>query len=57
MICDAVVHQGCCSETEAIAAGGLLDLITKEEMEAELVRHLPKLQLKIGNTILFYNTK
>lgn len=40
--------QGCCSETEAIAAGGQLELATKEEMEVEIVKTLPKLQLKIG---------
>ncbi|KAK3746763.1 hypothetical protein QZH41_013592 [Actinostola sp. cb2023] len=43
--------RGCCSETEAMAAGGQLELVSKEEMEAEILRHLPKLQLKIGSVV------
>ena len=40
--------QGCCSELEAIAAGGVTEASTVQEMEQQILKLIPKLQLKIG---------
>lgn len=40
-----------------MAAGGQLELATMEEMETEIVKTLPKLQLKIGLFIIAHFVK
>ena len=40
--------QGCCSELEAMAAGGITEASTAQEMEQQILKFIPKLQLKIG---------
>jgi len=44
--------QGCCSETDALAAGGQLELISREEMEDEILKNIPELQIKIGKKLV-----
>lgn len=41
-------HQGCCSNLEAMAAGGFQEVTSYEEMERQILKEIPKLQLKLG---------
>lgn len=40
--------KGCCSELEAVAAGGVTEAVTAQEMEQQILKQIPKLQLRIG---------
>lgn len=40
--------KGCCSEMEAMAAGGVTEVSTAQAMEQQILKFIPKLQLKIG---------
>ncbi|KAJ7383155.1 hypothetical protein OS493_030307 [Desmophyllum pertusum] len=40
--------KGCCSKLEAMAAGGVTEAVTVQEMEQQILKQIPKLQLKIG---------
>lgn len=40
--------KGCCSELEAMAAGGITEASNSQEMEQQILKFIPKLQLKIG---------
>ena len=42
------VVQGCCTDLESVAAGGLVDPQSRDEMEVQILRKIPKLALKIG---------
>ena len=44
--------QGCCSKLEAMAAGGVTEAVTVQEMEQQILKQIPKLQLKIGETAI-----
>ena len=49
MYFDVFYFQGCCSKLEAMAAGGVTEATTAQEMEQQILKLIPKLQLKIGN--------
>lgn len=40
--------KGCCSELEAMAAGGITEASTAQAMEQQILKFIPKLQLRIG---------
>jgi len=40
--------KGCCSEMEAMAAGGVTEVSTAQAMEQQILKFIPKLQLTIG---------